>query len=206
MRIDSSIEAICGPSPARSSMGLTRRLLRVTAQEPEWVHDWVDSELVERVEVIEAQVQLLDAERERLETRLADRVEVIEAQVELLDAERNWLDTKLAERVEVIEAQVEKLDAERDRLETKLADRVEVIDAQVELLDAERTRLETEASIGQSRPPRTVQPPQTQKAAPIDSGKAAPIDWARLALLAGFVLAAWAVIGVLIYIARLLLS
>jgi hypothetical protein len=49
-------------------MGLTQRLLRVTAQEPEWVKDWVDSELVERVEAIEAQVELLDAVRDRLET------------------------------------------------------------------------------------------------------------------------------------------
>ena len=138
---------------------MTRRLFRVTAQEPEWVKDWVDSELVERVEVIEAQVELLDGER--------------------------------------------------DRLETELAERVAMIDAQVELLDAERTRLETDASVGQSRPPRpprTVLPPQAKKAAPIVSGKAAPIDWARLALLAGFVLAAWALIGALIYIARLLLA
>jgi DNA-binding Xre family transcriptional regulator len=185
-------------------MGLTRRLLRVTAQEPEWVKEWVDSELVERVEAIEAQVERLDAERDRLETKLAERVEVIDAQVELLDAERNWLETKLAERVVMIEAQVEKLDAERDRLETKLAERVEVIAAQVEKLDAERTRLETEASVGQSRPPRSVQPPQAESAAPVASRKAASIDWARLALLAGFVLAGWALFGVLIYIALLL--
>ena len=190
-------------------MGLTRRLFKVTAQEPEWVEDWVDSEFVERIEVIEAQVELLDAERDRLETKLAERVEVIDAQVELLDAERTWLETKLAERVVVIEAQVELLDGERDRLETELAERVVMIDAQVELLDAERTRLETDASIGQSRPPsppRTVQPPQAEQAAPIVSRKAAQIDWARLALLAGFVLAAWALIGALIYIARLLLT
>jgi len=184
-------------------MGLTRRVFRVTAQEPEWVHDWVDSELVERVEGVEAQVELLDAERDRLQTRLAERVEVIDAQVELLDAERDWLESKLAERVAMIEAQVELLDAERGRLETKLAERVEAIDAQVELLDAERTRLETQSSVGQSRSPRTVQLQQEGKAAPIASGKAVPIDWGRRALLAGLLLV---LIGALVSVAWLLLA
>ena len=183
-------------------MGLTKRLFRVTADAPEWVEDWVGFESVERVEVIEAQVELLDAERGRLETKLAERVKAIDAQVELLDAERDELETKLAERVEVIEAQVELLDAERDRLETKLAERVNAIDAQVELLDAERTRLETEPSVGQSRSPRTVQR-QESEAAPIASEKPAPIDWGRRALLAGFLLV---LIGALVYLAWLLLA
>ena len=187
-------------------MGLTRRLFRVTTQEPEWVEDWVGSELVERVEVIEAQVELLDAERDRLETGLAEHVAMIDAQVELLDAERDWLETKLAERVAMIEAQVELLDAERDGLETKLAERVQEIDAQVELLDAERTRLETEHSVGPSLPPRTVQPRQEKQATPVASAKAMPIDWGRLTLLAGVALAAWALIGALVYAAWLLLS
>ncbi len=137
-------------------MGLTRRLFRVTAQEQEWVQDWVDAEL--------------------------------------------------AERVELIEAQVTNLDAERDRLETELAERVELIEAQVTNLDAERDRLETELSVAQSWAPRTVRLLQEEEEAPIAWGEAAPIDWGRLALLAGFVLAPWAVIGALIYVAWLLLA
>jgi hypothetical protein len=77
-------------------MGLTRRRFRVTAREAGWVQDWADAELVERVEAIEAQVEILDAERERLESGLAKRVEAIEAQVEILDAERTELENALS--------------------------------------------------------------------------------------------------------------
>ena len=106
----------------------------------------------------------------------------------------------------MIEAQVEVLDAERDRLETKLAERVKAIDAEVELLDAERTRLETDSSVGQSQSQGTVRLRQEREAAPIASGKAAPTAWGRLALVAGFIVAPWILIGALVFVAWLLLT
>jgi chromosome segregation ATPase len=170
-------------------MGLTKRLFKVTAQEPEWVSDWIGAELVERVDVIQVQVEMLDAERDRLETNLAERVELIEAQVELLDAERDRLETELVKSVDVIEAQVELLDAERNRLEAELADRVRVIEAQAEMLDAERSRLEADHSIELSRRPHVVRVPQAEKAEPVNLADEAQTDWWSLALLACAVLA-----------------
>ena len=187
-------------------MGLTRRLFRVTTQEPEWLNDWAEAELVERVDVIEAQVETLDAERERLETNHAGRVELIETQVEMLDAERIRLETELAKSVALIETQVEILDSERDRLETDLVERVKAIEAQVELLDAERNQLETKLSVGQSRPARIVRLRQHEEVEPPASVKATPINWGRLALLAAFLLAPWVLIGALLFIAWLLLT
>ena len=147
-------------------MGLTKRLFKVTAQEPEWVADWVGAELVERVDVIEAQVEMLDAERDRLKTHLAERVGLIEAQVELLDAERTRLEAELVKSVNEIEAHVELLDTERDRLETELTDRLRGIEAQVELLDAERNQLESNLAVGESRPPQVVQDPAGRESRP----------------------------------------
>ena len=56
-------------------MRLTRRRFRVTAPETEWARDWVDAEFLERVEVIEARVAILDTERNGLEAELAERVQ-----------------------------------------------------------------------------------------------------------------------------------
>jgi chaperonin cofactor prefoldin len=159
-------------------MGLTRRRSKVTAREPEWVQDSVEAELAERVEVIDAQLAILDAERSRLETGLAEGVEVLEARLAILDAERTVLETELAERVEAIEAQIA-------------------------ILDAQRTGLETELGAAQSRAPSTVLVHE-EDAAPIARGKA--VDWWRLVLLVGFVLAPWAVIGALVYVVWLLLA
>ena len=161
-------------------MGLTRRRFRVTAREAEWIRDWADAELVERVEAIEAQVEILDAEREQHETGVAKRVEAIEAQVEILDAERAQLETDLDEHVDLIETQVEILDAEREQLETAL-------------------------SVGPGQAPRTVRLPQ-EEAAPIAPVKAARIDWRELALFLVFVLVPWFVIGALVYAVWLLLA
>lgn len=186
-------------------MGLTRRLFRVTTQEPEWLNDWAEAEVVERVDVIEAQVEALDAERERLETDHAERVELIDTQVEVLDAERLRLEAELAERVGLIEAQVETLDVERDRLETDLVERVKAIELQVDLLDEERNQLETRLSAGQSRPVRTFRLRPEEIAQPPDPVKA-PINWRRLAFLAAFLLAPWILVGALLSIAWLLLT
>lgn len=186
-------------------MGLTRRLFRVTTQQPEWVDDWAEAEVVERVDVIEAQVEALDAERERLETNHAERVELLDAQVEMLDAERLRLETELAKSVGLIETQVETLDIERDRLESELVERVKAIELQVDLLDAERNQLEVKLSFGQSRPARTFRLRPEEVAQPPDPVKA-PINWGRLALLAAFLLAPWVLVGALLFIAWLLLT
>ena len=47
----------------------------MTAPETEWARDRVDAEFVERVEVIEARVAILDTERNGLEAELAERVQ-----------------------------------------------------------------------------------------------------------------------------------
>jgi len=181
-------------------MGLTKRLFKVTAQEPEWVSDWIGAELVERVDVIEAQVEMLDAERDRLETSLAERVGLIEAQVELLDAERTRLEAELVKSVNVIEAHVELLDTERDRLETELTVRVRAIEAQVELLDAERNQLESNLSVGEIRPPQVVRIRQEEKAEPITPVREAQTDWWSLALLACSVLALCVLIAAILFV------
>ena len=162
-------------------MGLTKRLFKVTAQEPEWVKDWIGAELVERVDVIEAQVEFLDAERSLLETELVKSVNAIEAQVELLDAER-------------------------DRLETELADRVRVIEAQVEMLDVERNQLEANLSVGQSRPPHVVRVRQEERAEPMASVTEAQTDWWSLALLACSVLAVCVLIAAILFMGSQLLG
>ena len=76
-------------------MGPSRRRFSEKTREPSWVQDWVDAELVERVEEIEAQIALLDVERAELETDFFKRIEVIEAQVESLDSERDRLEHEL---------------------------------------------------------------------------------------------------------------
>jgi hypothetical protein len=187
-------------------MGLTRRRLRVTAREAEWIRDWADAELVERVEAIEAQVEILDAEREQHEAGVAKRVEAIEAQVEILDAEREQLEREVATRVEAIEAQVEILDAERTELETELDEHVDLIETQVEILDAEREQLETALSVRPVQAPRTVRLPQAEEAAPVAPVSAARIDWRKLARFLVFVLVPWFVIGALVYAGWLLAS
>ena len=180
-------------------MGLTKRLFKVTAQDPEWVNDWVGAELVERVDVIEAQVEMLDAERDRLETTLAERVGLIEAQVELLDGERVRLETELVKSVNAIEAQVELLDLERDRLETELARRIKVIEAQVEMLDAERNQLESGLTVEQSRPSHAVPVPQKERSEPVTPVEEAQTDWWSLALLACSVLALCILIAAILF-------
>jgi len=191
-------------------MGLTKRLFKVTAQEPahepEWVSDWVGAELVERVDVIEAQVEMLDAERDRIETNVAERVGLIEAQVELLDGERIRLEAELVRSINVIEAQVELLDGERDRLETELADRVRVIEAQVEMLDAERNQVEANLSVEPSRPPHVVRLRQEENAEPVTPVQEAQTDWWSLALLACSVLAVCVLIAAILFIGWLLLA
>ena len=92
-------------------MGSSRRRFSVRAGDPRWVQDWVDAELVERVEAIEAQIASLDVERAELETEFFKRIEAIEAQVESLDVERDWLERDLSVRRE---------DEQGERLETTL--------------------------------------------------------------------------------------
>jgi chromosome segregation ATPase len=76
-------------------MGPSRRRFSEKTREPSWVQDWVDAELVERVEEIEAQIARLDVQRAELETEFFERIEVIEAQVESLDNERDRLEHEL---------------------------------------------------------------------------------------------------------------
>jgi hypothetical protein len=164
-------------------MGSTGRRFSVRAGEPTWIQDWVDAELVERVEVIETRVAGLDLERDRLEAELAERVEAIEARVALLDAERTELETTIAERIELIEALVESLDHERDWLETEL-------------------------SVAQSWVQRTAPLPHAEPQEQVAEGaddprplvlEAAPPQRLTLTLLVLFALVPWAVIAAVVY-------
>lgn len=76
-------------------MGSSRHRFSEKTREPGWAQDWVDAELVERVEAIEAQIALLDVERSELETEFFKRIEAIESQVESLDNERDGLNLNL---------------------------------------------------------------------------------------------------------------
>jgi hypothetical protein len=76
-------------------MGTSRRRFSEKTREPRWVQDWVDAELVERIEAIEAQIAILDVERADLESAFFEHIEAIEAQVEKLDNERDRLELDL---------------------------------------------------------------------------------------------------------------
>ena len=129
-------------------MGPTRRLVRATASADE--QEWVDAELVEHVELLEAEVASLETERELLKTELS----IAGSWAKELAL---WLD----------EAQM--------RTGGKTLPAMSADDL-VGILS-----------------PRTVRLLQEKETAPIDRG--------RLALLSGFALAPWAVLGSLVYVA-----
>jgi hypothetical protein len=169
------------------------RRFSVKAPNKGWIQDWVDAEVVERVELIEAQVASLDIERDRLEVDLDERVEVIEARVAILDAERAELEAEFARRVRLIEAQVESL-------------------------DKERALLEAEPSIAGSEEPRTVLRPrealhrhdlgdeEAARESSLPWGKTARVDPRKLTLLTLFVLGPWVLIGAFVVLVWQLLG
>ena len=167
-------------------MGSTGRRFSVRAGEPTWIQDWVDAELVERVEVVEARVASLDLERDRLEAELAERVEAIEARVELLDAERTELETAFGERIALIEALVESLDQERELLETELS--------------VAQSWVQGTPPLPQPEQP---EPKEEEEEAPLTREQPEPANRLTPALLALFVLGPWALLG---YAAWLLLG
>jgi chaperonin cofactor prefoldin len=170
-------------------MGSTGRRFSVRAGEPTWIQDWVDAELVERVEVVEARVASLDLERDGLEAELAERTEAIEAGVALLDAERTELETAFAERIELIEALVESLDHEHDWLETELS--------------VAQSWVQRTAPLPQAEPLEQVA--EAAEEARLLVPEAAPPQRLTLALLALFALVPWAVIAAVAYAVWLLL-
>ena len=172
-------------------MGSTGRRFSVRAGEPTWIQDWVDAELVERVEVIEARIETLDLERDRLEIDLAERVEAIEARVALLDAERTELEAAFAGRIELIEAQVESLDHEREWLETELA--------------VAQTWVQRVVPFPQPEP-KEDHAEQAEAPPPATEADVAPTQRLTLALLTLFILGPWALLGALAYAVWLLLG
>ena len=163
-------------------MGSTGRRFSVRAGEPTWIQDWVDAELVERVEVVEARVAALDLERDLLEADLAERVEAIEARVALLDAERTELETALGERIALIEALVESLDHERELLETELSATPSWVQPTVLLPQ-----------------PEEQEPKEEEDEAPLTKEPAAPANRLTPALLTLATLGPWALLGALVY-------
>jgi hypothetical protein len=163
------------------------RRFSVKTADKEWIQDWVDAEVVERVERIEAQVASLDIERDRLEADLDERVEVIEARVAILDAERTELEAEFARRVRLIEAQVESLDHERALLENEHA-----------IEGAEESRALREPREERVRQEMGEEEAGLEPALP--RGTIARVDSRKLALLSVFVLGPWALIAALVYL------
>jgi hypothetical protein len=114
--------------------------------------------------------------------------------------EQEWADAELVEQVELLEAQAASLETERDRLATELSITHSWVKELALWLDEAQMRTGRKALptrraddlAGMILSPRTVRL--------LKEGEAAPIAWGRLALLAGFVLAAWAVLASLVYI------
>lgn len=114
--------------------------------------------------------------------------------------EQEWADAELLEQVELLEVQAASLETERDRLATELSIARSWVKDLALWLDEAQMRTGRKALpawraddlAGMILSPRTVRL--------LREGEAAPIAWGRLALLAGFVLAAWAVFASLVYI------
>jgi hypothetical protein len=114
--------------------------------------------------------------------------------------EQEWADAELVEQVELLEVQVASLETERDRLATELSIARSWVKELALWLDEAQMRTGRKALparrvdglAGMILSPRTVRL--------LQEGEAAPIAWGRLALFAGFVLAAWAVLASLVFI------
>jgi hypothetical protein len=119
--------------------------------------------------------------------------------------EQEWVDAELVEHVELLEAEVAGLETERELLKTELSIARSWVKELALWLDEAQRRTGGKALPAMSADdlvgilsPRTVRLLQGKETAPIDRG--------RLALLSGFVLAPWAVLGSLVYVAWLLAS
>jgi hypothetical protein len=119
--------------------------------------------------------------------------------------EQEWVDAELVEHVELLEAEVASLETERELLKTELSIAGSWAKELALWLDEAQMRTGGKTLPGMSADdlvgilsPRTVRLLQEKETAPIDRG--------RLALLSGFALAPWAVLGLLVYVAWLLAS
>lgn len=120
--------------------------------------------------------------------------------------EQEWADAELVEQVELLEAQAASLETERARLATELSNARSWVKELALWPDEAQMRTGRKALpewraddlAGMILSPRTVRL--------LQEGEAAPIGWGRLTRLAGFVLAPWAVLGSLVYVAWLLAS
>ena len=119
--------------------------------------------------------------------------------------EQEWVDAELVEHVELLEAEVASLETERELFKTELSIARSWVKELALWLDEAERRTGGKAlpamsadELGEILSPRTVRLLQEKETAPIARG--------RLALLSGFVLAPWAVLGSLVYVAWLLAS
>jgi hypothetical protein len=119
--------------------------------------------------------------------------------------EQEWVDAELVEHVELLEARVASLETERDLLNTELSIARSWVKELALWLDEAQMR-----TGGKTLPPMSgddlvgIFSPHTVRL--LQEKETAPIDRKRLALLSGFVLAPWAVLGSLVYVAWLLAS
>jgi hypothetical protein len=119
--------------------------------------------------------------------------------------EQEWVDAELVDHVELLEAEVASLETERELLKTELSIARSWVKDLALWLDEAQMRAGGKTLPAMSADdlvgilsPRTVRLLQEKETAPIDRR--------RLALLSGFVLAPWAVLGSLVYVAWLLAS
>ena len=116
--------------------------------------------------------------------------------------EHEWFDAELADRVELLEAHVVSLETERGRLETELSIAQSwVKELALWLDDAQRpTRAKPIPVASADDLGEILLSPSTARA--LRDAEAVPTAWGTVALLAGLVLAPWAVLGALVYVAR----
>lgn len=115
--------------------------------------------------------------------------------------EQEWVDAELVEHVELLEAQVASLETERDRLETELSIARSWVKELALWLDEAQMRTKGKALPAVPADDLTGMILSPRTARLLEEAEATPIAWGRVALLAGFVLAPWAVLGALVYVA-----
>ncbi len=115
--------------------------------------------------------------------------------------EQEWADAALVEQVELLEAQLPSLETERSRLETELSIAQSWVKELALWLD--EAQLPTGAKPVPGAPGEDLEEmllsPSTARL--LEEAEAVPIAWGTIALLTGFVLAPWAVLGSLVYLA-----
>ena len=117
---------------------------------------------------------------------------------------QEWVDAELVEHVELLEVRVASLETERVALETALTVAQRRVRELGLWLDEAQVRAERYALPAMADDYLAGISPRAVRL--LQEVETAPIAWGRLAVLAGFILGLWAVIGSLVYLTWLLVS